>query len=63
MYVCICNAIREKDFREAARHTTCGAEGVYAALGKLPDCANCLEEAEDILAEERRNRPSRIFAA
>lgn len=53
MYVCICNAIRETDFRCAARATRCDAEAVYARMGKRPQCAQCLEDAEDILAEER----------
>ncbi len=53
MYVCICNAIRESELRRAARHTSGDAEAVYAALGKRPDCSQCLEDAEDILFEER----------
>ena len=53
MYVCICNAIRERDFRCAGRRTAGDAEAVYAALGKAPQCRQCLEEADHILAEER----------
>ena len=53
MYVCICNAIRECELRRAARLTSGDAESVYAALGKRPDCRCCLEDAEDILIEER----------
>ena len=53
MYVCICNAIREKDFREAARQCAGDAEAVYAALGQTPDCRQCIEEAEDILQDVR----------
>jgi bacterioferritin-associated ferredoxin len=53
MYICICNAIRECDLRGAAR--TCGgdADAVYAALGKTPQCAQCLDEAAEIIIEER----------
>lgn len=53
MYVCVCNAIRESELRRAARHCTGGAEPVYAALGKRPNCGQCLDEAEAILFEER----------
>lgn len=53
MYVCICNAIRESDLRHAARRCAGDAEGVYAALGKRPNCRQCLEDAEEILFEER----------
>ena len=53
MYVCICNAIRECELRKAARCAGGDAEGVYAALGKRPDCRQCLDEAEEIIFEER----------
>lgn len=52
MYVCICNAIREKDLRCAARRLDGDAQAVYAALGCTPQCGQCLEDAEDIIAEE-----------
>ena len=53
MYVCICNAIRECDVRRMARRVTGDAESVYAALGKRPNCGHCLEEADDLIFEER----------
>jgi len=53
MYVCICNAIRETDLRCAARTSRCDVEEIYARMGKRPQCAQCLEDAEDIVAEER----------
>lgn len=53
MYVCICNAIRESDFRRMGRRTCGDAEAVYAELGKRPQCGQCLEDAELVLAEER----------
>jgi bacterioferritin-associated ferredoxin len=53
MYVCICNAIRESDFRRAAHCCRGDAEAVYAALGKQPKCRQCLDDANEILREER----------
>ena len=53
MYVCVCNAIRECEFRHAARRMEGDAEAIYAALGKTPQCGTCLEEADEIVAEER----------
>jgi bacterioferritin-associated ferredoxin len=53
MYVCICNAIRESDLRQAARISRCDVEALYARMGKRPQCAQCLEDAEDIILEER----------
>jgi bacterioferritin-associated ferredoxin len=53
MYICICNAIRETDLRSAALGTDGDAEATYAALGKRPNCGQCLEKAGQILNEER----------
>lgn len=64
MYVCVCNAIRECEFRRAARCVEGDAEAVYAALGKEPKCCQCLEEADELLAEERAltRRPCLVAA-
>ena len=53
MYVCVCNAIRESELRHAARRVEGDAEDLYAALGKTPQCGTCLEEADEIVADER----------
>ena len=63
MYVCICNAIRECELRKVARRTAGDAESVYAALGKRPNCRQCLDEAEDILFEERELAVRPAYAA
>jgi bacterioferritin-associated ferredoxin len=64
MYVCVCNAIRECEFRHAARRVDGDAEAVYEALGKRPQCGSCLEDADMILAEERAcSRRLRLVAA
>ena len=53
MYICICNAIKECELRKAARLCPGDVEGIYAALGKKPNCGQCLEEADELIAEER----------
>lgn len=63
VYLCICNAIRETDFRRAARDGSGDAEAIYRAMGRTPDCGSCLCEAEDILREEREGLKSAILAA
>jgi len=64
MYVCVCNAIRECEFRRAARRVAGDAEAVYAALGCEPQCGTCLDDADTILAEERSlDRQPRLVAA
>jgi len=54
MYVCVCNAIRECELRRAALRNAGDAEAVYAALGKRPNCGQCLEEAGAMITQERR---------
>ena len=52
MVVCVCNAIRERDVRNAARagHATpCAA---YASLGRRPRCGQCVPFAREIIASE-----------
>ena len=64
MYVCVCNAIRECEFRRTARLVEGDAEAVYETLGKRPNCGSCLEEADFILSEEREldRRPQLVAA-
>lgn len=59
MYVCICNAIRETDLRRAARACPRGdAEALYSTLGFTPQCGQCLEDADGIVADERACQPA-----
>ena len=63
MYVCVCNAIRECELRRAALRSSGDARSVYAVLGKRPNCGQCLEEAEEILFEERELATQPALAA
>jgi bacterioferritin-associated ferredoxin len=52
MYVCICNAITDKQIRRAARK---GASSLYelsAELGVAAGCGSCASSAQAILEEE-----------
>ena len=62
MYVCICNAIRETELRRAALLHAGDADAVYAALGKTPQCGQCLDDAETILIEEREKAAVGLLA-
>lgn len=53
MYLCICNAIREKDFRTLAPVCDGDAEEIYRELGHDPQCRQCLDEANALLREIR----------
>ena len=56
MYVCICNAIRETELRAVARAVPGDATQVYAALGRTPQCRQCLDEAGEIICQARCSR-------
>lgn len=52
MVVCVCNAIREKDLKNAVRegaNTPCSA---YARFGRRPKCGQCVPFARTIIAAE-----------
>ncbi|WP_136163509.1 (2Fe-2S)-binding protein [Sphingomonas flavalba] len=53
MVVCVCNAIREKDVREAARQGCGDPLSAYASLGRRPRCGQCVPFAREIITEER----------
>lgn len=53
MYVCVCNALREKEFREAARQNPdATVEQVFETLDARIECGSCQVYAKLILAEE-----------
>lgn len=62
MYVCICNAIKESELREAARCGLGGVDAIYASLGKQPQCGQCLDEAAEVLIEERATTAEKVDA-
>ncbi|WP_174274625.1 (2Fe-2S)-binding protein [Sphingomonas bacterium] len=53
MVVCVCNAIRERDVRAAARAGCCDPLKAYASLGRRPRCGQCLSYARELIAAER----------
>ena len=53
MVVCICNAIRECDVRQAARTGASCPRSAYKALGRRLRCGQCLPYASEIIAAER----------
>ncbi len=56
MYVCICNAITDKQIRKAAEAGIEDLWGLQRELGVGTGCGSCKEMASEILAEGRRKR-------
>jgi bacterioferritin-associated ferredoxin len=53
MIVCICNAIKESDVREAARKGASCPTSAYAHMGRKPRCGQCFSFARQIISTER----------
>lgn len=49
MFVCICNAYRDRDIADAARKGARTACEAYDALGNGPNCGSCLDDATRIV--------------
>jgi bacterioferritin-associated ferredoxin len=63
MIVCVCNALTEKEVREAAQEGARTPEAAYEAYGCEPQCGCCLDYAQDIIDDELPKRPGlRIVA-
>ncbi len=52
MVVCICNAIRESDVREAVRKGATCPRSAYASLGHRPRCGQCIPFASEVVRSE-----------
>jgi bacterioferritin-associated ferredoxin len=52
MYVCVCNAITDKQIRRAARHGVSSLYELRGTLGVAAGCGSCARTAQEILDEE-----------
>ncbi len=52
MYVCICNALKEKDVRTAIQNGANSIGHVFKAQGCKPDCAQCFNCMRDVINDE-----------
>jgi len=51
MYVCLCNAITDGDFRAHAECEGCTVSAVYRSLGKKPQCGKCVPFVRQLLRQ------------
>ena len=61
MYVCICNAITDKQIRQAAEYGARNLWDLQKELGVATQCGSCKEEASNILREIATNVQPRIY--
>lgn len=48
MFVCLCNAIRDREFAAAAKGATSVAE-TFRKCGRRPQCGKCLPDVASII--------------
>lgn len=53
MIVCVCNAIKEREVRDAARKGARSPAGAYRSLGCQVKCGQCIPFARDVIGHER----------
>lgn len=53
MIVCVCNAIRETEVRQAAREGASCPTSAYRCYGRKPRCGQCFTFAREIIDAER----------
>ena len=51
MFVCLCNAIRDQELREAVRGGVRTAEDAYRLFGVEMNCADCGDYVQGIINE------------
>lgn len=62
MYVCICNALRDRDLQPAA----VGAKGVaevFRRCGKRPQCGKCLPDVAQMIEDASLDEVRHVLAA
>ena len=59
MYVCVCNAITDKQIRKAAKSGARDLWDLQRQLGVASGCGSCKETASAILRESRQRKQAR----
>ena len=57
MIVCVCNRLTEAEVHAAARAGASTPDAAFARLDCEPQCGCCLDYVQEIIDEERAQRP------
>lgn len=63
MYVCLCNALTDRDLRRVADKGHCDIDSAYRALDAEINCGHCMETARGIIERQALNTPTATVAA
>lgn len=53
MYICICNAVTEREIRECASLGACSLRDLEQCLGVGTTCGRCRQSAQAVLENEK----------
>ncbi len=63
MYICICNAVTDREIRQCAELGACSLDDLRDGLGVAACCGKCEPTARQVLAESRTQRAIHAEAA
>lgn len=63
MYVCICNALRDKELAEAAGADARSVADVFRRCGRRPQCGKCLPDVAQMIEDARCADARPLYAA
>ena len=55
MYVCICNALKDRELAAAAQGEAPTVADVFKKCGSKPQCGKCLSDVATIIDEQRQH--------
>ena len=53
MYVCICNALKDKELAKAVNSEVRSVADVFKACGRRPQCGKCLSDVAKLIEDSR----------
>lgn len=63
MYVCICNALKDRDLAAAAGRDARSVADVFRSCGARPKCGKCLPDVAQMIEDARRPEDGLLLAA
>lgn len=63
MYVCICNALKDRELAAAARDEARSVADVFRKCGRRPQCGKCLPDIARLIDDARNDAGSGVVAA
>jgi bacterioferritin-associated ferredoxin len=63
MFVCICNALRDRELAAAARDDARSVADVFRRCGRRPQCGKCLPDVAQMIEDARALETGAVAAA